>query len=31
MIHGFFGMVPIIDDATVAQRAVAAAFRQAFA
>src|SRR5438094_475196 len=31
MIHGFFGMVPIIDDAMVAQRAVAAAFRQAFA
>src|SRR5439155_3457802 len=31
MIQGFFGMVPIIDDAMVAQRAVAAAFRQAFA
>jgi acetyl esterase len=31
MIHGFFGMVPIIDDAMVAQRVVAAAFRQAFA
>jgi acetyl esterase len=31
MIHGFFGMVPIIDDAMVAQRAVAAAFRRAFA
>jgi acetyl esterase len=31
MIHGFFGMVPIIDDAMVAQRAVAAAFRKAFA
>jgi len=31
MIHGFFGMVPIIDDAMVAQRAVAAAFKQAFA
>jgi acetyl esterase/lipase len=30
MIHGFFGMVPIIDDAMVAQRAVAAAFRRAF-
>src|SRR4029077_15174074 len=31
MIHGFFGMVPIIDDAMNAQRAVAAAFKQAFA
>jgi acetyl esterase/lipase len=31
MIHGFFGMVPIIDDAMVAQRVVAAAFRRAFA
>ena len=31
MIHGFFGMVPIIDDAMVAQQAVAAAFRRAFA
>jgi acetyl esterase len=31
MIHGFFGMVPIIDDAMVAQTAVAAAFRRAFA
>ena len=31
MIHGFFGMVPIIDDAMVAQRAVAAAFKKAFA
>jgi acetyl esterase len=30
MIHGFFGMVPIADDAMVAQRAVAAAFRRAF-
>jgi acetyl esterase len=30
MIHGFFGMVPIIDDALVAQRAVAAAFKRAF-
>ncbi len=30
MIHGFFGMVPIIDDAMVAQRAVAAAFQRAF-
>ena len=31
MIHGFFGMMPIIDDALVAQRDVAAAFRRAFA
>src|SRR2546430_1884795 len=31
MIHGFFGMVPIIDDAMIAQRVVAAAFTQAFA
>ncbi len=31
MIHGFFGMVPIIDDAMNAQRVVAAAFKQAFA
>jgi acetyl esterase len=31
MIHGFFGMVPIIDDAMVAQRAVAEAFGRAFA
>jgi len=31
MIHGFFGMVPIIDDAMTAQRAVAAAFKEAFA
>jgi acetyl esterase len=31
MIHGFFGMVPIIDDAMIAQRAVAAAFKRAFA
>ena len=30
MIHGFFGMVPIIDDAMIAQRAVAAAFTRAF-
>jgi acetyl esterase len=29
MIHGFFGMVPIIDDAMNAQRAVAAAFKRA--
>jgi acetyl esterase len=31
MIHGFLGMVPIIDDAMNAQRAVAAAFGRAFA
>jgi acetyl esterase len=31
MIHAFFGMVPAVDDALVAQRAVAAAFRRAFA
>ena len=31
MIHGFFGMVPIVDDALVAQRDVAAAFKRAFA
>ena len=31
MIHGFFGMVPIIDDAMNAQRAVAAAFTRSFA
>src|SRR6266851_9019662 len=31
MIHAFFGMVPIIDDAMNAQRVVAAAFKQAFA
>jgi acetyl esterase len=31
MIHGFFGMVPIIDDAMNAQRVVAAAFARAFA
>ena len=31
MIHGFFGMMPIVDDAMVAQRDVAAAFRRAFA
>jgi len=30
MIHGFFGMVPIIDDAMNAQRVVSAAFKQAF-
>ena len=31
MIHGFFGMVPIIDDAMNAQRLVGAAFGRAFA
>lgn len=31
MIHAFFGMVPTVDDAMNAQRAVAAAFRRAFA
>ncbi|HTT81747.1 MAG TPA: alpha/beta hydrolase, partial [Stellaceae bacterium] len=31
MIHAFFGMVPAVDDAMAAQRAVAAAFRRAFA
>jgi len=31
MIHAFFGMVPAVDDAMSAQRAVAAAFRRAFA
>ena len=31
MIHGFFGMVPAVDDAMNAQRVVAAAFRRAFA
>lgn len=31
MIHAFFGMVPTVDDAINAQRAVAAAFRRAFA
>lgn len=31
MIHAFFGMVPAVDDAMNAQRAVAAAFRTAFA
>ena len=31
MVHAFFGMVPTVDDATNAQRAVAAAFRRAFA
>jgi acetyl esterase/lipase len=31
MIHAFFGMVPVVDDAMNAQRAVWAAFRRAFA
>jgi acetyl esterase len=31
MIHAFFGMVPAVDNAMNAQRAVAAAFRSAFA
>ncbi len=31
MIHAFFGMVPMVDDAMNAQRAVWAAFRRAFA
>jgi acetyl esterase len=31
MIHGFFGMVPAIDDAMNAQRIVSAAFKRAFA
>ena len=31
MIHGFLGMVPVVDDAMNAQRAIAAAFRRAFA
>ncbi|HXC89649.1 MAG TPA: alpha/beta hydrolase [Stellaceae bacterium] len=31
MIHGFFGMVPVVDDAMNAQRQVWAAFRRAFA
>jgi acetyl esterase len=31
MIHAFFGMVPIVDDAMNAQRAVWAAFKRAFA
>jgi acetyl esterase len=30
MIHGFLGMVPVVDDAMNAQRAVWAAFKQAF-
>jgi hypothetical protein len=31
MIHGFLGMVPVVDDALNAQRQVWAAFRRAFA
>ncbi|HTV90339.1 MAG TPA: alpha/beta hydrolase [Stellaceae bacterium] len=31
MIHAFFGMMPGVDDAMAAQRAVGAAFRRAFA
>jgi acetyl esterase len=31
MIHGFFGMVPAVDDAMAAQRQVWAAFKRAFA
>jgi acetyl esterase len=31
MIHGFFGMVPAVDDAAKAQRTVIDAFRRAFA
>jgi hypothetical protein len=31
MIHGFFGMTPMIDDAVDAQRVVADALRGAFA
>lgn len=30
MVHGFFGMIPAVDDATNAQHAVQAAFRRAF-
>jgi acetyl esterase len=30
MIHGFFGMIPAVDDAAKAQQAVQAAFRHAF-
>ncbi|TMK25273.1 MAG: alpha/beta hydrolase, partial [Alphaproteobacteria bacterium] len=30
MIHAFFGMVPLVDDAMNAQRAVWAAFKRAF-
>jgi acetyl esterase len=31
MIHGFFGMVPVVDDAMTAQRQVWSAFERAFA
>ncbi len=31
MIHGFFGLVPLVDDAMTAQRQVWAAFKRAFA
>ena len=31
MIHGFFGMMPVVDDAMNAQRVVWAAFKRAFA
>jgi acetyl esterase len=31
MIHGFFGMVPVVDDAMAAQRQVWAAFKRGFA
>ena len=31
MIHGFFGMMPVVDNAMNAQRAVWAAFKRAFA
>jgi acetyl esterase len=31
MIHGFFGMMPVVDDAMNAQRAVWVAFKRAFA
>jgi acetyl esterase len=30
MIHAFFGMVPVVDDAMNAQRAVWAAFNRSF-
>jgi acetyl esterase len=31
MIHGFLGMVPVVDDATVAQRQISSPFKRAFA
>jgi acetyl esterase len=31
MIHAFFGMTPVVDDAAAAQQAVGASFRRAFA